>query len=115
MNVWYIPGTLLDAGGGGWAMEGKTFMVYCSWRVYILGRSDEQYRKTEDDFRNKCYKANKAGWCDRKWWEREGSETLEETAELMDEAWKQSSHVKTRKGTFGQNLLQRVFHKDSMR
>ena len=65
--------------------------------------------------RNKCYKENKGGWCDRKWWEKEGGETLEETTELMDEAWRQTSHVKMRRSTFGQNLLQRVFHKDSVR
>ena len=75
-----------------------------------------EHRTTEDDFCNKCYKENQTGWCDRDWWEKEHSETLEQTAHWWMKDGNKTSHVKMRRSSFRQNLLQRaLFHKDSVR
>ena len=40
-----------------------------------------EHRKTEADFCNKGCKENQTGWCDRNWWEKEGSKARGQTAD----------------------------------
>ena len=40
-----------------------------------------EHRETEADFCSKGCKENQTGWCDRNWWEKEGSKAREQTAD----------------------------------
>ena len=111
-NAWYMPDLRLDAGAGVAQWRAKH-----SWAL-LWGRlhpgMERRDREKQDRFRNQCHEENKPRGCDGKWWEAGGSETREGRTELMVDGGKQTKHVQ-RRSTFRQNLLQRLFHKDSGR